>query len=195
MKNLIKKIAEARSIISIGKTGVNKFANFNYYQVDEIYAQAKEVFKDLGLVTVVSSDYLGDSTIKFTLEVFCEDSEKSLSYSVITKLNEGMKGAQPAQEAGAAITYATKYLYGLLLMIDDGKSDPDKNNDFGKSSSNNTYNKALTRTEIQEKIKALPADKFRMYADEVAAEKGKPVDLKFWKNDKLLEIAKKEGWQ
>ena len=191
MKNLIKKVAEARSIISIGKTGTNKFANFNYYQIDEIYAQAKEVFKDLGLVTIVSSDYLGDSTIKFTLDVMSDDSDGKLSYSVITKLNEGMKGAQPAQEAGATITYATKYLYGLLLMIDDGKSDPDKNNDFGKSS----QSKVLTRTEIQDRVRSLPADKFRMYADEVAAEKGKPVDLKFWKNDKLLEIAKKEGWQ
>ena len=191
MKNLIKKVAEARSIISIGKTGTNKFANFNYYQIDEIYAQAKEVFKDLGLVTIVSSDYLGDSTIKFTLDVMSDDSDGKLSYSVITKLNEGMKGAQPAQEAGATITYATKYLYGLLLMIDDGKSDPDKNNDFGKGS----QSKVLTRTEIQDRVRALPADKFRMYADEVAAEKGKPVDLKFWKNDKLLEIAKKEGWQ
>lgn len=191
MKNLIKKVAEARSIISIGKTGTNKFANFNYYQIDEIYAQAKEVFKDLGIVTIVSSDYLGDSTIKFTLDVMSDDSDGKLSYSVITKLNEGMKGAQPAQEAGATITYATKYLYGLLLMIDDGKSDPDKNNDFGKGS----QSKVLTRTEIQDKVRTLPADKFRMYADEVAAEKGKPVDLKFWKNDKLLEIAKKEGWQ
>ena len=191
MKNLIKKVAEARSIISIGKTGTNKFANFNYYQIDEIYAQAKEVFKDLGIVTIVSSDYLGDSTIKFTLDVMSDDGDGKLSYSVITKLNEGMKGAQPAQEAGATITYATKYLYGLLLMIDDGKSDPDKNNDFGKGS----QSKVLTRTEIQDKVRALPADKFRMYADEVAAEKGKPVDLKFWKNDKLLEIAKKEGWQ
>ena len=191
MKNLIKKVAEARSIISIGKTGTNKFANFNYYQIDEIYAQAKEVFKDLGIVTIVSSDYLGDSTIKFTLDVMSDDSDGKLSYSVITKLNEGMKGAQPAQEAGATITYATKYLYGLLLMIDDGKSDPDKNNDFGKGS----QSKVLTRTEIQDRVRTLPADKFRMYADEVAAEKGKPVDLKFWKNDKLLEIAKKEGWQ
>lgn len=191
MKNLIKKVAEARSIISIGKTGTNKFANFNYYQIDEIYAQAKEVFKDLGIVTIVSSDYLGDSTIKFTLDVMSDDSDGKLSYSVITKLNEGMKGAQPAQEAGATITYATKYLYGLLLMIDDGKSDPDKNNDFGKGS----QSKVLTRTEIQDRVRALPADKFRIYADEVAAEKGKPVDLKFWKNDKLLEIAKKEGWQ
>lgn len=191
MKNLIKKVAEARSIISVGKTGTNKFANFNYYQIDEIYAQAKEVFKDLGIVTIVSSDYLGDSTIKFTLDVMSDDSDGKLSYSVITKLNEGMKGAQPAQEAGATITYATKYLYGLLLMIDDGKSDPDKNNDFGKGS----QSKVLTRTEIQDRVRALPADKFRMYADEVAAEKGKPVDLKFWKNDKLLEIAKKEGWQ
>lgn len=191
MKNLIKKVAEARSIISIGKTGTNKFANFNYYQIDEIYAQAKEVFKDLGIVTIISSDYLGDSTIKFTLDVMSDDSDGKLSYSVITKLNEGMKGAQPAQEAGATITYATKYLYGLLLMIDDGKSDPDKNNDFGKGS----QSKVLTRTEIQDRVRALPADKFRMYADEVAAEKGKPVDLKFWKNDKLLEIAKKEGWQ
>ena len=191
MKNLIKKVAEARSIISIGKTGTNKFANFNYYQIDEIYAQAKEVFKDLGIVTIISSDYLGDSTIKFTLDVMSDDSDGKLSYSVITKLNEGMKGAQPAQEAGATITYATKYLYGLLLMIDDGKSDPDKNNDFGKGS----QSKVLTRTEIQDRVRALPADKFRMYADEVAAEKGKPVDLKFWKNDKLLEISKKEGWQ
>lgn len=191
MKNLIKKVAEARSIISIGKTGTNKFANFNYYQIDEIYAQAKEVFKDLGLITVIGSDYLGDSTIKFALDVMSDDSDGKLSYSVITKLNEGMKGAQPAQEAGATITYATKYLYGLLLMIDDGKSDPDKNNDFGKGS----QSKVLTRTEIQDRVRTLPADKFRMYADEVAAEKGKPVDLKFWKNDKLLEIAKKEGWQ
>ena len=190
--SLIEKIATARTMISINKTGLNKFSNFSYYQIDEIYAQAKDIFKDLGLITTMNTEVVGDGLLKFILTV--SDNEHSLDYSVITELNKGMKGAQPAQEAGATITYMTKYLYGLLLMIDDGKSDPDATNDMEKGSTATGKSKSLSRSEMQTKIKGLPKDKFDAYYDEVAKENGRPTDLKYWKNDKLIEICKKENF-
>lgn len=131
MATLGQKLAEARTTISITKTGTNAFGKYGYYQIDVIYAEAKEIFEKLGIYTIENVDMFevaGMPYMKFSLDVVnTEDRTDRETFSAITQMNT-MKGAQPAQEAGSTITYMTKYLYGLALMIDDGKSDPDANN-------------------------------------------------------------------
>lgn len=191
-----QRLAVARTQIGIKKTGTNAFAKYSYYQIDEIYSEAKGVFKDLGIMTVERVEPLaleGKIYLKFFLDVInTDDMSDKITFETITEPN-GMKGAQAAQEAGSTITYMTKYLYGLALMIDDGKSDPDATNTHSET---NIVRKSLTRAEIQAKIKELPSDKQNEYMKRLMERDGRttPLSVTYWKSDFLNDIAKEQGW-
>ena len=196
MKTIGAKLAEARTMVGIKKTGTNAFAKYSYYQIDEIYSEAKGVFKDLGIMTVERVEPMsleGKIYLKFFLDVInTDDMSDKITFETITEPN-GMKGAQAAQEAGSTITYMSKYLYGLALMIDDGKSDPDATNDHKETS---VTKKSLTRVEIQAKVKELPQAKQEAYMKEVMAKDGRttPLSITYWKSDFLNDVAQREGW-
>lgn len=190
-----QRLAQARTQIGIKKTGTNAFGKYGYYQIDVIYSEAKAVFKELGIMTVERVDVLeiaGKIYQKFFLDVInVEDMSDKITFEAITEPN-AMKGAQAAQEAGSTITYMSKYLYGLALMIDDGKSDPDMNNDHKGPAPKKT----LSRAEIQDKIKTLPEEKQLAYGQEYMSKEGKTslVSVTYWKSDFLNDVAKLEGW-
>ncbi|MGL5715403.1 MAG: ERF family protein [Paraclostridium sp.] len=190
------KLADARTRVGIKKTGTNAFAKYSYYQIDEIYAEAKGVFKDLGIMTVERVEPMaleGKIYLKFLLDVInTDDMSDKITFETITEPN-GMKGAQACQEAGSTITYMSKYLYGLALMIDDGKSDPDAINDHRESS---VVKKTLTRAEIQSKVKELSKDAQESYMKKLMEREGRttPLSVTYWKQDFLNEIAKEQGW-
>lgn len=191
---IAKKLAEARTKIGVKKTGKNAFAKYNYYQIDEIYAEAKSVFNDLGIMTVERSDVFsveGKIYMKFSLDVInTDDVNDKLTFESITEPNT-MKGAQPAQEAGSTITYMTKYLYGLALMIDDGKTDPDLNNDHKDVAPKKT----LSRSEIIERVKNLPEKELSEYVNEYnTGNVRKVTDPTYWRQDFLNQIAGEKGW-
>lgn len=195
MATIGKKLAEARIKVGVKKTGTNAFAKYSYYQIDEIYSEAKNVFNELGIVTVERTEAFsleGKIFLKFLLDVInVDDMSDKITFETITEPNT-MKGAQPAQEAGSSITYMTKYLYGLALMIDDGKSDPDLNNDHKAD----VPKKTLTRAEMQAKVKELPKAKLDSYMKELMEREGRttPLSPTYWKQDFLNDVAKREGW-
>ncbi|MGL5713806.1 MAG: ERF family protein [Paraclostridium sp.] len=189
------KLADARTRVGIKKTGTNAFAKYSYYQIDEIYSEAKGVFKDLGIMTVERVEPMaleGKIYLKFFLDVInTDDMSDKITFETITEPN-AMKGAQACQEAGSTITYMSKYLYGLALMIDDGKSDPDAINDHKGPAPK----KSLTRAEIQAKVKELSKDAQESYMKKLMEREGRttPLSVTYWKQDFLNEIAKEQGW-
>lgn len=193
---IAKKLAEARTKIGIKKTGTNAFAKYGYYQIDVIYSEAKGVFAELGIMTNIRTDIfaVGEKIYqKFFLDVInTDDMSDKLTFETITEPN-GMKGAQACQEAGSTITYMTKYLYGLALMIDDGKSDPDANNDHKDPS---PAKKSLTRTEIIAKINEMDSTKKNELMKRYMEVEGKtaPVQPTYFKQTFLNEIAREQGW-
>ncbi|MGL4998137.1 MAG: ERF family protein [Cetobacterium sp.] len=193
---IAKKLAEARTRIGIKKTGSNSFAKYGYYQIDVIYAEAKGLFQEIGIVTNVRTDIfqVGEKIYqKFFLDVINTDSlDEKITFEAITEPN-AMKGAQPCQEAGSTITYMSKYLYGLALMIDDGRSDPDAINDHKTASPKKT---SLSRVEIQNKIKELPEEVRSSLMKEYMELEGKttPVSETYWKQVFLMEVAKRQEW-
>lgn len=193
--NIAGRIAEARTMIGVKKTGTNAFAKYNFYQIDEIYSEAKGIFKDLGIVTVERVEMFaleGKLFKKFLLDVInVDDMSDKLTFEVISEPNS-LKGAQAAQEAGSDITYNTKYLYGLVLMLDDGKSDVDATNDHKGPAPK----KSLTRAEIQGKVKELPQSEQETYMKKLMEREGRttPLSITYWKSDYLNEIAKEQGW-
>lgn len=77
-------------------------------------------------------------------------------------------------------------------MIDDGKSDPDLNNDH----TTDVPKKTLTRAEMQAKVKELPKAKLDSYMKELMEREGRttPLSPTYWKQDFLNDVAKREGW-
>jgi len=49
--NLYQKLAKARNSIWVKKTWKNSYAKYNYYELNEIYTQAKKVFDEVWLAT------------------------------------------------------------------------------------------------------------------------------------------------
>lgn len=195
-KTIATKLAEARTKIGIKKTGSNSFAKYGYYQIDVIYSEAKGVFAELGILTNVRTDIfaVGDKIYqKFYLDVINADRlEEKVTFEAITEPN-AMKGAQACQEAGSTITYMSKYLYGLALMIDDGKSDPDANNTHTEKT---VIKKSLSRTEIQNRIKELTQDEQGDLMKQYMEKEGRtaPIAVTYWKQDFLNEVARDKGW-
>ena len=126
--NIYQKINELRAKCVIEKTGKNKFGNYEYYELNNIYAKTKPVCRELGITIIPfeeSYDVAGNHVTKLSLNVYNADNPEE--YVVVSATSEmsKLKGCVEAQSAGANITYLTKYCYGLLLNLDDGMSEPD----------------------------------------------------------------------
>jgi hypothetical protein len=238
---ILKKIAELRTKVGVTKDGENKFGNYKYYQIDDIYNASKMLMNELGIVTVYRQEVLkgehlshykersdgsvinkmivpsidentkeiigtkeqyketiGSDDIEETqtctdvytcyLDVYDTEDGSKVTFSVTTR-SEKLKGMVEYQSAGSMITYTTKYLYGLMLMMDDGKTDPDMINTHGKES------KKLTRTQLIAKTDTLSESKKKAYLDAYNKKSGKDLDsFKFVTTQMLELIATKEGW-
>ena len=194
--NLYQKLAKVRVDIGITKTGNNAFGKYDFYQIDNIYAKCKQEFLDIGLATFINTkvhEIGGEPMIDYILTVVnTEEPTERENFSLSTRMNS-MKGAQDAQETGATTTYMAKYLYGLALFIDDGKSDPDANNKHDKTI--DKVKKILSRTEALKKFEGLDPDKQEGYLKDYSKREGKTVSShKFIKKYFLDELVITEKW-
>ena len=191
--NLHEKIAKIRCEVGIEKTGKNKFGNYDYFELNNIYQNCKEKMKEIGLSTTIQSTATfyalpdGDFKVLTTwyLKVFdVEKPEDNVTYSMNTIMNSGKGMAEP-QNAGATRTYMEKYLYGSFLMIDDNSLDPDATNDHSVSTPRKTVVKAiqskasssgrLSRDELIAKFKELPEDIQKEHVAKYNEENGKSI--------------------
>jgi len=162
---LNEKIAQLRTDFAIAKGG--KHTKFMYYKIEDYY-QVKGLMRELGLSHTIQSELLEGvypynvagykaeplmanlPMLKFELSV--TDGTESKEFSFITPF-QSMKGmSTPAQEAGALQTYAVKYLFSLLVMADDGLSDPDRD-ESDKTPQGNDYSGATKTKRAKPEIK------------------------------------------
>jgi hypothetical protein len=112
--SVYKKLQEARVMLhrtQLNKSGKNKFANFNYFELGDFIPQVTDIFNKVGLCGVVSftgdSAYLtvheteGDGFITFT---------SPLVYASVEK-------TQPIQNLGSTHTYLRRYLWLMCMEI------------------------------------------------------------------------------
>lgn len=156
--NVYSKLLEARKRFleaGIKKTGVNRYAEYKYFTLDEIIPVKQEIFRALGLADVISF-----GTEVATLTIFNVDNpEESIDFMSQLDRDESMI-KNPIQKVGAIQTYVRRYLYLLALDIieSDGieatanKPDPESDNviELPKKS-----NRPATEAERQETKKDL----------------------------------------
>ncbi len=113
--NVYKKLQIARLALQakeLKKSGKNKFAGYEYFELQDFLPAVQNIFADTGLCAVFRCDE-GSAT----LTVYDTDKpEDSVMFSAPMAAAE-LKGCHPVQNLGASISYLRRYLYVNALEI------------------------------------------------------------------------------
>ena len=152
--NVYGKLSEARERFlnaGIKKTGVNRYAEFKYFTLDDIIPAKQKIFKELGLADIITFEaeeailclYDVDNPTEFIIFKSQLDEDESLIKN-------------PIQKVGAIQTYVRRYLYMLALDIieSDGiEETTDKPDDAPTPAKKSTKPATLAeREEVKEEL-------------------------------------------
>lgn len=109
-----KKLMEARIKLQqtkLNKSGHNKFAGYQYFELGDFLPAINTIFNDMGLCGVVS--FASDlATLTIT------DVDDCTSISINSPMAEAnLKGCHPIQNLGAVETYTRRYLWVTAMEI------------------------------------------------------------------------------
>lgn len=109
------KLNDARAkfhTLKLQKTGHNKFAGYKYFELGDFLIPALDVFREFGLVAIVSFD-------KDTASMTIRDVENPQETITITSPmgSASLKGCHEVQNVGAVETYQRRYLWVAALEI------------------------------------------------------------------------------
>jgi len=109
-----KKLMQARIQLqsaTLKKSGHNKFAGYQYFELGDFIPTINEIFNNLGLCGVVSYDSeIASLTITDT-----DDNSNIVITSPMAEAN--LKGCHPIQNLGAVETYTRRYLWVTAMEI------------------------------------------------------------------------------
>lgn len=156
--NVFSKLLEARKRFldaGIKKNGVNRYAEYKYFTLDDIIPVKQEIFRDLGLADVIS--FNSDRAILIVYNV--DNPEEKIEFDSQLAEDESMI-KNPIQKVGAIQTYVRRYLYMLMLDIieSDGieaTTDKPVTEDNTPAPAAKKNNRPATETERQETKKDL----------------------------------------
>jgi hypothetical protein len=95
----------------IKKSGHNKFAGYQYFELGDFLPTINEIFNELGLCSVISFD-----KELATLRIIDTDNGGSITFTS-PMADAHLKGCHPIQNLGAVETYSRRYLYVTALEI------------------------------------------------------------------------------
>ena len=116
--SVYKKLQKARVLLnasSIKKSGKNKFAGYEYFELGDFLPTVNEIFDSVGLCGVVN---FGDQA---TLTVYDTDGDGQVTFSSPLVFAENSKG-QAIQSLGSTHTYFRRYLWLLALELTEHDS-------------------------------------------------------------------------
>lgn len=112
--SVYKKLQEARIRLlatPLKKSGHNKFAGYQYFELGDFLPEINKIFSDIGLCGVVSF-----GTDLATLEIHDVDGGEPIRItSPMAEAN--LKGCHPIQNLGAVETYTRRYLWVSAMEI------------------------------------------------------------------------------
>lgn len=154
--NLYQKIQRCRvelQNLNLKKSGKNKFANFEYYELADFLPKVNELFDKYKLF----SQFTLKSEIA-TLEVF--DTEKGDSVTFSSPVAEvNIKGSNAIQNLGGANTYMKRYLYlNLLEIVENDSFDAVAGKENGVTFKPNTKAQEKEILKLMAKMKELVID-------------------------------------
>lgn len=112
--SVYKKLQEARVILQntkLNKSGKNKFAGFNYFELADFIPQVTEIFSKIGLCGVVS--FTHDTAY---LTVHETEGDGFITFTSPLVMAENAKG-QAIQSLGSTHTYFRRYLWLMCMEI------------------------------------------------------------------------------
>jgi len=113
--NIYTKLNHARERFhtrQLKKSGHNKFAGYHYFELGDFVVPALEIFKDLGLTSIISFD----SEYATLTIVNTEKPEETIVISSPMS-TAALKGVQEVQNLGAVQTFLRRYLWVAALEI------------------------------------------------------------------------------
>jgi hypothetical protein len=113
-----KKLQKARVLLnasSIKKSGKNKFAGYDYFELGDFIPTVNEIFDSVGLCGVVN---FGEQA---TLTIYDTDGDGQVTFSSPLVFAENAKG-QAIQSLGSTHTYFRRYLWLLALELTEHDS-------------------------------------------------------------------------
>lgn len=124
--SVLKKLQKARfelTQIQLKKSGKNKFAGYEYFELGDFIPSVHKLFNEIGLCGAFS---ITDE--KAELRIHDVDEEKFIAFSTPTVMADNPKG-QAIQNLGSTHTYLRRYLWVMALELvesDEVDSSPNK---------------------------------------------------------------------
>jgi hypothetical protein len=160
--SVYKKLNLARQkfhTLKLAKTGHNKFAGYNYFELGDFLIPALEVFREFDLCAYVSFD-------KEMATMTIVDLESADKMEITSPMGSAaLKGCHEVQNIGAVETYQRRYLWVAALEIvehDALDATTGKDNDLTKAGS--------VRHAVRDGIGEDLPDDWKNYLTELAAE-------------------------
>ena len=114
-----KKLMQARvelQAMPLKKSGHNKFAGYNYFELGDFLPQVNSIFNRLGLCSVVSFD------AEYASLTITDVDDGTCIVITSPMVESNMKGASPIQSLGGIQTYQRRYLYLCATDLVEGDS-------------------------------------------------------------------------
>lgn len=152
-KNVYQKLIEARRRFqeaNVKKTGINRYAEFKYFTLEDIVPVKTQIFNELGLVDTI--EFQNGFALLTLYNV--EDSKDWIHFSSDTAPDESLI-KNPIQKLGAVETYIRRYLYMLELDIiepDIIDQTSDKTEDPAPAKKNNRPASPEKREEVKKEL-------------------------------------------
>jgi hypothetical protein len=115
--------------MQLKKSGHNKFAGYQYFELGDFLPTINQIFHELGLCSTVSFT-------KDIAELLVFDTDTGGAISFTSPMAEAqLKGCHPVQNLGATQTYLRRYLYvNALEIVEHDALDATTSSDAQKSS-------------------------------------------------------------
>lgn len=112
--SVLKKLMEARVTLQgepLKKSGHNKFAEYEYFELGDFLPTVQNIFKTLGLCGVVSYD-------KELAKLTITDVDDGTAVEITSPMGSAaLKGCHEVQNIGAVETYQRRYLWVTAMEI------------------------------------------------------------------------------
>ena len=116
--SVYSKLMEARIRLQntkLNKSGHNKFAGYQYFELGDFLPQINQIFHEIGLCGIVS---FGETLATLTIVDTDSNGKGHPAIEITSPMKEAMlKGCHPIQNLGAVETYTRRYLWVTALEI------------------------------------------------------------------------------